>query len=400
MDYYSFFTNFENGEHIFRIIDAVIFLIFALSVCYLFIFAFMSMGKRKNAYPKAAKNYKFAVLYPAYREDNVITNSVKAFLRQNYPQDKYDVIVISGEMEQKTHEELEKLSVKVLPNLNNPNTKTNALQTAVNYIEENKLAYDVVVILDADNIVDTNFLEELNNAFYSGCSAVQTHRVAKNKNTSVAVLDAVSEEINNSIFRKGHTRLGFSSSLIGSGMAFEYELFKDCIRQAKHIGVDKQLEMLLLKQNIYIEYLSKVYTYDEKVKKSSQFYNQRRRWLSNQLHNLFWGMASLPRAILNGNWDYCNKLLQWMMPPRVMLFGLIIIIAALLTVADWYLSIKWWALFLALCITFVIAIPDSLVNRKLAKAIFYIPFLFLLMLLNHFRLAKASKEFIHTEHDE
>lgn len=397
---YSFFTNLENGEHIFRIIDAILFLLFALSVCYLFIFALMSIGKRKDSYPEAAKKYKFAILYPAYKEDNVIVNSVRNFLKQDYPRDKYDVIVISAEMTEQTNEKLKNSSAIVVRNNQASNTKTNALQMAVKYIEENKLHYDMVVILDADNEVDPTFLKELNNAFYSGCAAVQTHRVAKNKNTSIAVLDAVSEEINNSIFRKGHTRLGFSSSLIGSGMAFEYDLFKDCILQAKHIGVDKQLEMLLLKQNIYIEYLNNVYTYDEKVKKSAQFYNQRRRWLSNQFYNLFWGMTSLPKAILNGNWDYCNKLLQWMMPPRVILFGLIIIIGSFLVITNWYLSIKWWGLFFVLCLAFAMAIPDSLVNKKLAKAIFHIPFLFLLMLLNHFRLGKANKEFIHTEHDE
>lgn len=397
---YSFFTNLENGEHIFRIIDAILFLLFALSVCYLFIFALMSIGKRKDSYPEATKKYKFAILYPAYKEDNVIVNSVRNFLKQDYPRDKYDVIVISAEMTEQTNEKLKNSSAIVVRNNQASNTKTNALQMAVKYIEENKLHYDMVVILDADNEVDPTFLKELNNAFYSGCAAVQTHRVAKNKNTSIAVLDAVSEEINNSIFRKGHTRLGFSSSLIGSGMAFEYDLFKDCILQAKHIGVDKQLEMLLLKQNIYIEYLNNVYTYDEKVKKSAQFYNQRRRWLSNQFYNLFWGMTSLPKAILNGNWDYCNKLLQWMMPPRVILFGLIIIIGSFLVITNWYLSIKWWGLFFVLCLAFAMAIPDSLVNKKLAKAIFHIPFLFLLMLLNHFRLGKANKEFIHTEHDE
>jgi hypothetical protein len=33
-------------------------------------------------------------------------------------------------------------------------------------------------------------------------------------NTDVAVLDAASEEINNSIFRSGHIALGFSSPLL------------------------------------------------------------------------------------------------------------------------------------------------------------------------------------------
>ena len=181
-------------------------------------------------------------------------------------------------------------------------------------------------------------------------------------------------------------------------MAFEYELFKDCMQHAKHVGIDKQLEILLLKQNIYIEYLNTVYTYDEKVKNNSQFYNQRRRWLSTQFSNLFSGLFSFPSAIFKGNWDYCDKLFQWMMPPRVILFGSIIIIACILTVTNWIMAVKWWGLFALLCITFALAIPDYLINRKLAKAILNIPVLFILMFFNFFRLRGANKQFIHTEH--
>ena len=50
-----------------------------------------------------------------------------------------------------------------------------------------------------------NFLKKINAAFAHGYVAVQGHRTAKNMNTSWAILDAVSEEINNNIFRKGHT---------------------------------------------------------------------------------------------------------------------------------------------------------------------------------------------------
>lgn len=83
----------------------------------------------------------------------------------------------------------------------------------------------------------------------------------------------VSEEINNSIFRSGHTRLGFSSALIGSGMAFDYDWLIQYIYKATHVGVDKQLESMLLSQNIYIEFLEDVYTYDEKSKRKDSSMN-------------------------------------------------------------------------------------------------------------------------------
>lgn len=186
----------------------------------------------------------------------------------------------------------------------------------------------------------------------------------------MAVLDSISEEINNSIFRKGHTRLGFSSALSGSGMAFEYDLFKETIEGYSGIGEDKYMERVLLFQNIYIEYLEDVYTYDEKVRGKKDFYNQRQRWLTTQFSNLFSGIFKMPVAMLKGKWDYCDKLFQWMMPPRVLLLGFIILIAIILTVLDFVASIKWWCLLILLGITFSIAVPDYLVDKNSRKRSF------------------------------
>jgi hypothetical protein len=74
--------------------------------------------------------------------------------------------------------------------------------------------------------MDTYFLERIAQDFDKGYTVIQGHRVAKNTNTSVAVLDAISEEINNHIFRKGHCAAGVSSALIGSAMALEYTFLR------------------------------------------------------------------------------------------------------------------------------------------------------------------------------
>lgn len=78
-------------------------------------------------------------------------------------------------------------------------------------------AYDIVVVMDADNITTSNFLSEMNRAYDFGLPAIQARRTGKNLNTDVAMLDAVSEEINNGIFRSGHNAVGLSASLSGSG---------------------------------------------------------------------------------------------------------------------------------------------------------------------------------------
>ncbi|MCD8270150.1 MAG: hypothetical protein LUD46_18015 [Parabacteroides sp.] len=72
--------------------------------------------------------------------------------------------------------------------------------------------------------------------------------------------------------------------------------------------------------------------------------------------------------------------------------------AVVMTILDWALSIKWWGLFLLLCATFSLAVPDYLVDKRFKKALISLPLVFLLMCLNFFRLKGANKEFIHTKH--
>lgn len=395
-----FNAEFWTMEVILNMIDAFAYFIFAIAVLYLLIFAIKSLGSKFNSYEKAKKKYRYAVIFPAYMEDRVIINSVSSFMEQSYERNLFDVFVVSDRMSDETNKELEELGAIVVRHDFSESTKTKALQEAAKYIAGNELKYDIVVILDADNLVDEYFLDKINDAFFSGCSAIQTHRVAKNYNSNIAILDSVSEEINNSIFRKGHTAMGFSSSLIGSGMAFEYDLFERYIMKIGDIGVDKQLEKWLLKDGHYIEYLQDIYTYDEKVAKSKQFYKQRKRWINNQFYNLITGIWRMPIAAIEGNWDYCNKLLQWSMPPRIMLLGLLLIISVIMSFINIMFAIKWWVLLVLLLVVFAIAIPDYLFNKNLFKALISLPLLFVLMAINMLTVYKTNKKFIHTEHFE
>ena len=136
-------------------------------------------------------------------------------------------------------------------------------------------------------------------------------------------------------------------------MAFEYKWFKDNIKKVSSAGEDKELEMLLLKQRIYIDYMDDLPVYDEKTQKENTFNNQRRRWLSAQFASLWQALPDLPNAVFTKNIDYCDKIAQWIMLPRVLLIGTIGSAAILITIINWEWSIKWWVLllllFLALC---------------------------------------------------
>lgn len=379
-------------------IDSLCFFLLGTSVLYLFVFALLSHIKRKDIYPAAGKLHRFVILYPAYKEDRVIENAISNFLEQDYPKSCYDVVVISDQMQDDTINRLKSMSVTLMEVHFQQSSKAKAMQYAMENL--NKNTYDMVVIMDADNTVEPNFLHELNKAYHSGCLVIQAHRMAKNLNTDTAILDAVSEEINNSIFRKGHVRLGLSAALIGSGMAIDFQWFKKNIFKLQTAGEDKELEALLLKENIFIEYLEHVNVYDEKTQKDSTFYNQRRRWLASQLFAIKNNIGKLPGALFDGKFDYANKICQWMMLPRVLLLGFIGIISIIVLLYQWTWAIKWFILELLLVITLSLAVPDYLVNEQFKKAVWKAPKLFLLMTLNLFRLRGVNKKFIHTEHGE
>lgn len=378
------------------IADSILFTLMLFSVLYLLVFALASLKKKKIDYPITNKRMRFVILFPAYKEDKVIVESVRSFIHQDYPGSLFDIVVISDQLKNETNELLSRLPIKLII-ANYPNrTKAKALNLAIKNLDQ---PYDGVVIIDADNTVDNNFLDEVNKAFCFGVKAVQAHRVAKNANTDMAILDAASEEINNSFFRSGHVKLGLSSALSGSGMAFEYKWFIDNIKNISSVGEDKELELELLRQGIYIDYLEDVFVYDQKVQNQKVFYNQRRRWIATQYDNLSKGIKYVPEALRNGNVDLCNKILQWIMLPRLIILGFIIIVAITLSFVNIFLAFKWWILLLVMCLTFAIAIPDNMVNERFIRILRKLPKLFILMVINLFRIRGANKKFIHTEHN-
>lgn len=384
-----------NGREIFYFIEYVCWIVAALIVAYPLFYTIVSLIRRDIRYPEARRQHRFAVLFPAYKEDLIIEDSIRSFLCQEYPRERFEIVVISDHMQNATNERLAQLPITLLKASYDNSSKAKALNLAVDSLPPDK--FDAVIILDADNIVDTNFLQEINKAMDAGVMAIQTHRTAKNRNTEIAILDGVSEEVNNTIFRRGHVRVGISSALIGSGMAFDYKWFRKNVAQLSSAGEDKELEALLLKQRIFIEFLDHVYVYDEKTQEEKGFYNQRRRWLATQFAQ--WGrvVRDLPKAILSGNIDYCDKLIQWMLPPRLILFGGIIIMGCIMQIVDCPLALKWWTLFILLGITLCLAIPDKMVDENFKKSIHKLPILFFMMVINLFRLKGANTKFVHTE---
>ena len=185
---------------------------------------------------------------------------------------------LSDHMQDSTNKALSRLPIRLLVATYEDSSKAKALLLAISTIEEDGKAkglgnrqlafmYDIAVVMDADNVTVPGFLSEVNRAYSAGVQAMQAHRTGKNLNTDIALLDGVSEEINNGFFRSGHNALGLSAGLAGSGMAFDYFWYYDAVQSLETAGEDKELELTLLECGMHTVYLEHLPVYDEKTHK-------------------------------------------------------------------------------------------------------------------------------------
>ena len=394
---------------IIHIVEILLWLLLAASGAYILFFALISLLWKKpisrlSSYLnnqvlslKAEKKHTFLVLYPAYNEDRVIVSSVHKFLAQYYPYNGFHVAVISDHMQPETNDQLRQFPITLLTPVFEKSSKAKAMQYAMDLIKE---VYDYVVILDADNVVNSDFLEKLNEVCAKGYKAIQCHRCAKNSNNDIAVLDGVSEEINNTIFRKAHNRIGLSSALIGSGMCFDFKWFKDNVYKLTTAGEDRELEALLLMQGVYIHYEESIPVFDEKVSNKDNFQKQRLRWMTAQIQSLFRMLPYIPQAILSGNIDFVDKTIQQALIPRSMLIVLTFTMAFFMTFLSRVWSTKWWLLFLFICLSLYIATPRQLRRHSVFGKLLSLPLLVWKMILNLLKIDRKNTDFIHTTHDK
>lgn len=390
-------------------IDIVLWIIMAFSVAYVAFYALVSLfpSRTSKHHPSALSPHpssSFLILFPAYKEDAVIVHSVRQFLEQTYPRSLYKVVVISDHMQEETNELLRQLPITLFTPQFEKSSKAKAMQYAIKEINGQSSTvngqFDYIVILDADNVVLPDFLEQVNVSCQQGYRAIQCHRCAKNCDNDVAVLDGVSEEINNTIFRKAHNTIGLSSALIGSGMCFSFEWFKRNVNFLNSAVEDRELESLLLQEKVFIKFEENIHVFDEKVSNHENFERQRLRWLNGQLQTLLIMLPNIPHAIATGNINYIDKTIQQALIPRSILLVMIPLFSLIMLCVAPVWSLKWWILFLVLCLSLYIAIPPQMRNSAVFGKLSSFPALAFKMLKNLFHLNKNNKDFLHTSHDK
>ncbi|QEH42589.1 glycosyltransferase family 2 protein [Chitinophaga sp. XS-30] len=384
------------------IIEAIIFTYLAGCVLFNLIFAIAgSVKRRKKTELLTEATYgRIVILVPAYKEDSIILSTATSYAALNYPEDKYELVVIADSLQPETLTSLEASGIRAISVSFDKSTKARSLNAAFAQLQKE---YDIALICDADNVLEPDFLLKINKAYQNGEYVIQAQRVAKNLDTPFAVLDAANEIIANHIYRKGANSLGLSSSVIGSGMAFHFPLIRDIMKEIDATGgFDKVLQLLVVSRGYSIYYLEDAHIFDEKVESSATFSNQRKRWMSSQFVYLrtYWTRGW--KALFRGNLDYFNlAVCQNLLLPRMLLLAALLGGTFIYLLLFRYLEIPltWWLAALVLNgVSLLLPIPRKFFSKYLLTAMLSLPRAMGIMVLLLFRLKGANKTFIHTKH--
>lgn len=386
--------------HIFFLL---LFIYLAVNVTYLLFISIAGLFVKNKTQNNSTDHKKIAVLITSYKEDDVIVNTIRHAVEHDYPHNRFDVFLAADQLQPSTIKLLKNFNADISEVIFPVGSKARSLNFLLNKINANE--YDIALILDGDNIMAPGFLEKINSVFQAGFKSAQAHRSAKNRNTPIAVLDALSEEINNHLFRRAQRVLGFSPSLIGSGMAFEFETLKRVYNKPGILdnpACDREVDFEMTKNGIAIEYLDDAILLDEKVSSRNVLEKQRRRWLESQMLHLKL-FFSKDEHVTHKTKDYWNKLFINLIPPRIIFIALFLVIFLCCAIQYFFpvnltgIQIFWWVvLFLAYCLSMIIAVPARFLTLSTLSAFLYLPIVLLTYIKAALTMRVKRKEFVHT----
>ncbi|HOA97256.1 MAG TPA: glycosyltransferase family 2 protein, partial [Acetivibrio saccincola] len=233
--------------------------------------------KNKDFFP----NKKFALIVAAHNEEKVITHIIDSLFKQNYPKNLFDVFVIADNCTDKTAEIAEKHGAIVYRRFNSTlRGKGHALEWMFERIFEMDKKYDAICVFDADNLVSSNFLLEMNKQLCRGHKVIQGYIDSKNPYDSwITCSYSIAFWLSNRIFQLPRYYLGLSCGLCGTGFCIDIDVLKKIGWGATCLTEDLEFTMKLVLKDMKVAWAHNAVVYDEKPLTLKQSWNQRKRWM-------------------------------------------------------------------------------------------------------------------------
>jgi hypothetical protein len=234
-------------------------------------------GLRRPAAPAPTNRHHFTILVPAHDEELVIARTLRSFERLDYPRDRFTVHVVADNCTDRTAEIVtaSPWQVHVRDAPDQPG-KSRALNWLLGRLDAEQL--DLVVVVDADTVVDPDMLHQFDAAFTDGVDVVQgRYRVLDAGANSAAALRSAAMAARHHLRPLGRVRLGGSCGLFGNGMAFRSEvLARHPWRD--HLVEDAELQLRLLLDGTRVAYAPHARVEAEMPSSLAASTTQHQRW--------------------------------------------------------------------------------------------------------------------------
>ena len=247
---------------------------------YQIVVSFCSLIKLKDKKLLIEKDHKFMAVIPAHNEESVIKNLVDSLQEQDYPRELYDIYVIADNCNDNTAKIAKDAGAIVLKRFDEEHkTKGFALNWFLQQKIEENADYDAMCVFDADNIVDKNFLKNMNKKLCQGEEVVQGYRDIKNPTDSwVSSGYAIFYWMMHRFYLLARYNLGLSPLLNGTGFMVKFDLLKPDGWQTETLTEDIEYSLINIAQGRKLGWAVDAIVYDEQPTTFKASWSQRSRW--------------------------------------------------------------------------------------------------------------------------
>ncbi len=239
-------------------------------------------GKKRTEWRAPAKLHRYAAVIAARNEEAVIGELIRSIRNQNYPSGLLDIFVVADNCTDRTADVARAAGAIVCERSNRravgKGYALNHIFSIIRYSYSDK-HYDGFFVFDADNLLDENFVMEMNRVFNSGYRIVTSYRNSKNYSSNWISAGYALWFLREAAYLNGpRMMLGTSCAVSGTG----FLVSSDIIRERggwKHYLLTEDIEFSVdqIMRGETIGYCAKAVLYDEQPCTFRQSWNQRLR---------------------------------------------------------------------------------------------------------------------------